>query len=229
MIYLQDKLGYRFKNPRLLDEALTHKSYSEEHSRCGDNERLEFLGDSVLGLVVSGYIFAAYPDKDEGFLSKLRAGIVSREEMSVWAADLRLGDYLRFGVGEVMRGGKNQLNNLANAMEAVLGAVYIDGGLEAVKKIILPRLSGISAGEIKPDFKSRLQEIIQKKFNTVPSYETLEESGPEHDKKFTVRVYVGKQTLGIGTGKNLKTSQRSAAEAGMDYLKTHKLRSSDLK
>ena len=123
MNLLQEKLGYSFKNPELLSEAITHTSFSAEHNSSKNNERLEFLGDSVLGLVVSGFLFEKFPEKDEGFLSKSKAFLVSRETMAEWASELQLGHYLLMGVGEVLSGGKNRRNNLANAMEAVLGAV----------------------------------------------------------------------------------------------------------
>ncbi|MCR4819822.1 MAG: ribonuclease III [Elusimicrobiales bacterium] len=229
MNFFQEKLGYTFKNPKLIDEALTHKSFSAEHNMPENNERLEFLGDSVLELVVSGYLYSRFPDKDEGFLSKSRAFLVSRETMAAWAAELKLGFYLRLGAGEILSGGKTRRNNLANAMEAVLGAVYLDGGLEAASAIILDWLKKQKPAEIPEDSKTQLQLIIQKKYKIMPSYETLEESGPEHDKTFKVRVFLGSKTLGLGKGKSLKSAQQAAAHEAMSYVSTHKLTKKDIK
>lgn len=223
MNLLQEKIGYTFKNPKLLDEALTHTSFAAEHRMTQNNERLEFLGDSVMGLVVSGYLYSNFPEKDEGFLSKSRAFLVSRETMADWASELQLGLYMRFGTGEILSGGINRKNNLANAMEAVLGAVYLDGGIEPASKIILDWLKNQSPADIPEDSKTQLQQMVQKKYKIVPLYETLESSGPEHDKTFKVRVYLGERTLGLGQGKSLKAAQQAAAHQGMIFFQTHKL------
>jgi len=223
MNLLQEKLGYNFVNPKLLEEALTHKSFSSEHNCPLNNERLEFLGDSVLGLVVSGYLYSKFPDKDEGFLSKSRSFLVSRESMSVWAAGLKLGFYLKMGAGEMMSGGKTRRNNLANVMEAVIGAVYLDGGITAAENVIMPWLLVQHPAEIPSDYKTLLQEKIQKMYKRVPEYEILDSSGPEHNKVFNVSVFLGKKTLGLGSGKSVKESQQNAAQNALIYLSTHKL------
>lgn len=229
MNLLQEKLGYTFRNPKLLDEALTHTSFASEHNLAQNNERLEFLGDSVMGLVVSGYLYGKFPNSDEGFLSKSRAFLVSRETMAEWAYGLRLGFYLHMGAGEIMSGGRERRNNLANAMEAVLGAIYVDGGLEAAKRIILSWLKEQNPENIPEDSKTLLQLQTQKKFRMVPTYETLEASGPEHDKTFKVRVFIGSKTLGLGQGKSLKTAHQAAAHQAILFLQNRKLTKKDLK
>lgn len=228
MNLLQEKLGYTFKNPELLTDALTHTSFSAEHHSAINNERLEFLGDSVLGFVVSGFLYNAFPDKDEGFLSKSKAFLVSRETMAEWAADLHIGYYLHLGIGEVLNGGKDRRNNLANAMEAVLGAVYLDGGIECVSRIILDWLKTKKPAEIPEDSKTMLQAHLQQKYKIMPAYETLESSGPDHDKTFKVRVYVGEKTLGIGMGKSLKAAQQCAAHEALGFMQTHKISRKEL-
>lgn len=222
MNLLQEKIGYSFKNPKLLTEAITHTSFSAEHHSTNNNERLEFLGDSVLGLVVSGFLYEQFPEKDEGFLSKSKAFLVSRESMAEWASELKLGHYLLMGVGEVLSGGKTRRNNLANAMEAVLGAIYLDGGLACVSEIILKWLKTKKPADIPEDSKTMLQLYVQQKYKIMPMYETMESSGPDHDKTFKVRVYIGEKTLGLGKGKSLKAAQQSAAHEALVFFKTHK-------
>lgn len=228
MSLLEEKLGYKYKNRKLLDEALTHKSHAAEHSSPEDNERLEFLGDSVLGLVVSGYLFHKHPSEDEGYLSKARAAIVSRENLARWGKDLGLGNFLLLGAGENSSGGKHRKSNLANAVEALLGAAYLDGGLAAVEAVVMPWLPTQQPAEIASDYKSELQEKIQKRLKRPPSYELLEETGPEHDKRFTVRVFLGKKTLGLGDGKSLKEAHQAAARSALEYLQAHTLHSSEI-
>jgi ribonuclease III len=221
---LEEALGYRFRNPALLAEALTHKSHANERRHTtAFNERLEFLGDSVLGLAVSGYLFRAHPDRDEGFLSKTRAAIVSRPSLARWAGELRLGHHLALGVGENLTGGKDRQSLLANALEAVLGAVYLDGGLEPAEKIVQAWLAKLDHGELDFDYKTELQILVQRRRGKFPDYEVLEESGPEHSKTFTVRVGFGGKALGLGTAPTKKEAQQAAARNALDYLKTHKL------
>ncbi len=223
MSSLEEVIGYGFRDRELLEEALTHKSHSTEHggSRC--NERLEFLGDSVLGLIVSYYLFLKNPSQDEGFLSKTKSALVSRANLARWAEALGLGRHLNLGAGEQLSGGTSRHSILANAMEAVLGAVYLDGGLACAEKLVLPWLEGQSAERLDIDHKSALQEFIQKRHKRPPDYEITSETGPEHEKVFTVRVYLGRKTLGLGTGKNKKEAQQAAARNALDYLATHDL------
>ena len=228
MNLLQEKLGYSFKNPELLTAALTHTSFSAEHHNALNNERLEFLGDSVLGFVDSGFLYKKFPDKDEGFLSRSKAFLVSRETMAEWAAELQVGCYLQMGVGEVLSGGKDRRNNLANAMEAILGAIYLDGGIEAVAKILLEWLKTQKPADIPEDSKTLLQLHLQQKYKIMPMYETLESKGPDHDKTFKVRVYLGEKTLGVGQGKSLKAAQQTAAHEALSFIKTHKISRKEL-
>ncbi len=221
MAFLEEVIGYKFKNGKLLDEALTHKSHAAERGSPGDNERLEFLGDSVLGLVVSCYLFRTHLSEDEGYLSKAKSAIVSRANLARWAAALRLGEHLFLGAGEQLSGGKERQSILANAMEAVLGAVYLDGGLPPAQRVITHWLASQVPEDMDADYKSGLQEQIQKRHKQPPGYELLQEEGPEHNKLFTVRVYIGKKTLGLGTGKNKKEAHQAAAKNALEYLRTH--------
>jgi ribonuclease-3 len=223
MSSLEEIIGYEFRDKELLAEALTHKSHATEQGSSRYNERLEFLGDSVLGLVVSYYLFLKNPSEDEGFLSKNKSALVSRANLARWAETLGLGRHLNLGAGEHLSGGSRH-SILSNAIEAVLGAVYLDGGLLSAEKIVIPWLEGQLPEALDYDNKSALQELIQKKHKRPPDYELVSETGPEHDKLFTVRVYLGKKTLGIGAGKNKKEAQQAAARNALDYLSTHEVR-----
>jgi ribonuclease-3 len=228
MSSLEDVIGYRFRDKGLLDEALTHKSHSTEHGGSRYNERLEFLGDSILGLVVSYYLFQKNPSEDEGFLSKTRSAIVSRANLARWAEALGLGRHLYLGAGEHLSGGDRRHSILANALEAVLGAVYLDGGLAPVEKIVIPWLEGQAPESLDADYKSALQELIQKRHKRPPDYELMSETGPEHSKQFTIRVFLGKKTLGLGSGRNKKEAQQAAARNALDYLATHEVHKHEL-
>jgi len=223
MSSLEEVIGYEFRDKELLTEALTHKSHATESGSPRNNERLEFLGDSVLGLIVSYYLFLKNPSEDEGFLSKTKSAIVSRANLARWAEAIGIGHYIILGAGEKLSGGSRRHSILANAIEAVLGAVYLDGGLPNAEKIIIPWLEGQAPGELDIDHKSMLQEMIQKRHKRPPDYELMSESGPEHEKLFTIRVYLGKKTLGLGSGKNKKEAQQAAAKNALDYLATHEI------
>jgi len=227
MASLEEVIGYGFRDKELLAEALTHKSHATEQGSSRYNERLEFLGDSVLGLVVSYYLFLKHPSEDEGFLSKNKSALVSRANLARWAEALGLGRHLNLGAGEHLNGGGRH-SILSNALEAVLGAVYLDGGLPHVEKIVIPWLEGQLPESLDCDNKSALQELIQKKHKRPPDYELVSETGPEHDKMFTVRVHLGRKTLGVGTGKNKKEAQQAAARNALDYLSTHEVRPGEL-
>ncbi len=228
MSSLEEVIGYRFRDGVLLEEALTHKSHATECGGVRHNERLEFLGDSVLGLVVSYYLFLKNPSEDEGFLSKTKSAIVSRANLARWAGELKLGPHIRLGAGEHLSGGAKRQSILANALEAVLGAVYLDGGLGPVEKIVIPWLESQGPESLDSDYKSALQEEIQKLHKRPPDYELVSEAGPEHAKLFTVRVYLGKKTLGLGSGNNKKEAQQAAARNALDYLATHEIRRGDI-
>ena len=220
---LEEVIGYKFRDRGLLEEALTHKSHATERGGPRHNERLEFLGDSVLGLIVAYYLFLKNPSEDEGFLSKAKSAIVSRANLARWAEALGLGRHLFLGAGEPLSGGAKRHSILSNAIEAVLGAVYLDGGLPHVEKIVIPWLEAQAPELLDPDYKSSLQEIIQKRHKCPPDYVLMAATGPEHEKLFTVRVCLGKKTLGLGSGKNKKEAQQAAAKNALDYLATHEI------
>ena len=228
MSSLEEVIGYKFRDAQLLTEALTHKSHAAEQGSPRHNERLEFLGDSVLGMVVSYYLFLKHPSEDEGYLSKNKSAIVSRANLARWADEVGLGHYLYLGAGEHLSGGSKRHSILANAIEAVLGAVYLDGGLAPVEKIIIPWLEGQAPEKLDVDHKSELQELIQKRHKRPPDYEVMSETGPEHEKFFTIRVYLGKKTLGLGSGCNKKEAQQAAARNAIEYLRTHEVRPNEL-
>lgn len=215
---LEDKLGYRFKDAALLREALTHKSYASEHAGEPFNERLEFLGDSVLAAVTAHKLFTAFPNENEGKLSKLKALLVSRATLAVWAGELDLGSGLRLGAGEEAGGGRERQSNLANAMEAVLGAMYLDGGYEPVRRLIGDWFERTHDGLDESDHKSRLQELLQKKHKAPPQYELSDSTGPDHDKTFTVAVVMHNKTLGTGEGKSKKEAEQAAARDALERL-----------
>ncbi|ACC98216.1 Ribonuclease III [Elusimicrobium minutum Pei191] len=216
---IEQVLDYSFKNKELIREALTHKSFTGERRSVKHNERLEFLGDSVLGLVAAEYIYSKYPEVEEGVLSKIKSGLVSRHNLYLWASELDLGAYLALGAGEAATGGRTRESILSNAMEAVLGAVYLDGGFESVKNIINKWISTQSLTEVSSDYKSTLQEIVQKKYKSVPEYEVIQTVGPEHEKIFTVVVSSLKKELGRGRGKNKKLAEQDAAKNALENLK----------
>jgi len=221
---VQKRLGYRFHRDAWLLEALTHKSYlNEAHgTKETDNERLEFLGDSVLNLAVSDYLVKAFPDASEGDLSKLRAGLVSEESLAQVGRRLGLGEALRLGRGEELTRGREKSSILADAVEAVMAAVYLDGGLDAASCCVkdafgnILEASGPSIG--KTDFKTDLQEICQRAFNTLPHYGTVRESGPDHDKLFEVEVLIRGDRHGSGVGKSKKEAEQKAAKQALEHL-----------
>jgi len=220
---LEEVIGYRFKDKELLAEALTHTSHANESGSPRHNERLEFLGDSVLGLVVSYYLFLKNPSENEGFLSDTKAAIVSGANQARWAESLGLGRHLRLGAGVHLSGGSRYLTILSDAMEALLGAVYLDGGLEHVEKLVIPWLESQAFEALAVNHKKALQELIQKRHKCPPDYELMSEAGPAHERLFTVRAYLGKKTLGLGSGKSKKEAQQAAAKNALDYLATHEL------
>ena len=225
---IEEALGYRFTDKELLREALTHKSYSSESGSLKHNERLEFLGDSVLGLVAACYLFNRYPAENEGYLSKIKSALVSQPSLARWAGQLDLGKYLRLGMGENQTGGKGRSSILSNALEALIGAIYLDGGLAPAEKFITAWLTAQKTETLQADHKSDLQERIQKRHKTPPEYEVMETQGPEHDKIFTVRVKIGKKVLGMGYGRNKKEAEQSAAECALEYLKNHVIHRNEL-
>ena len=228
----QQAIGYTFRDPGLLDEALTHTSYVNElkDQASKDNERLEFLGDAVLALIISEHVASASPDLTEGALSKLRSHLVSEATLATAARRLDLGRLLRLGRGEERTGGREKESILANALEAVLAAVYMDGGLEAARSFSLKAFaqelreaaSHGGGGVLAGDYKTRLQEWCQRLYDSVPQYVTERESGPDHRKTFEVQVMVRGRVLGRGTGRSKKEAEQAAAQEAMERVKSEK-------
>lgn len=213
---LQSALGVTFREPKLLQQSLIHRSYLNETPDfpLPSNERLEFLGDALLGLVVAEKLYTEFPHLQEGELTKLRTALVRRETLASIAQSLSLGDYLYLGQGEERSGGRQRQSNLSHALEAVIGAVLIDQGYNAAKELVLRLLSKMAEERIT-DHKSRLQELVQAEWRMIPSYRVVAEEGPGHDKVFTVEVVVGGEVLGRGSGKGKRAAEREAARAAL--------------
>ncbi len=218
---LEKSLGITFSELSLLAQALTHSSYVNENPAVSDNERLEFLGDAVLGLVVAEQLYREMPRSSEGEMTRRRAVLVSQDTLAHLSLALRLGDYLRLGRGEEASGGRAKPANLARVLEALIAAVYLDQGLETSRSFILRIMSAIltqAADEGGASYKSRLQEIIQARGEPTPSYHVLAMSGPDHDRLFTVEVRAGSRSLGQGSGKSKKQAESEAARAALASL-----------
>lgn len=212
------------KNKKLLEEALTHRSYlNESKERVPSNERLEFLGDSVLSLIVSTHLFESYPDFNEGKLTNLRSLLVNTRMLADIAREFNLGEKLRLSRGEEDSGGRNNQSMLADTFEAVLGAIYLDGGIDEAEKfvnsVVLPRAEGFITKDMLKDPKSLLQESVQAKKQSSPQYRVLEETGPAHARNFVVGVYVLDKLLGQGKGKSKQEAEEKAAEAALGNTK----------
>ena len=212
-------LGYCFKEKAVLKEALTHKSFAGEHRGVKHNERLEFLGDSILGAIVADYIYNECPHDEEGVLSKIKANLVSRRNLYLWGKQLNLGHFMALGRGELATGGRERDSIISNAVEAVIGAIYLDGGYEAARAFILPWVRTQALTQDAQDFKSVLQEVLQQHGPHSPVYEVVQTVGPEHDKIFTVAVCVDGQELGRGKGHNKKQAEQAAAKQALMKLK----------
>jgi ribonuclease III len=221
---LEKKLQYTFRNIDRLSNALTHRSYVNENPQFGldDNERLEFLGDAVLGLCISDLLFRQYTDIDEGTLTKIRSLLVNEKPLADLALRLKLGECLLLGRGEENSGGREKESLLANALEAVIAAVYLDTGFvrtrAIIRKLIKPLLDDESLKAQCFDYKTALQEICQKKFKCPPVYTLLEESGPDHAKSFEVEVAIGEYIRKIGHGKSKKDAQKQAAKKAWESI-----------
>jgi ribonuclease-3 len=214
---IERALGVRFKDTGLRTMALTHRSYAFEQDLTETNERLEFLGDAVLGLVVTDIAYARFPDLPEGELAKLRAATVNMLTLADVARNLELGQEILLGKGEELSGGRDKTSILADAMEAVLGAVFLDRGLSAastlIEKLFWPRMAAYSRGEGDRDYKTVLQELAAQDVGTIPQYRVVEE-GPDHAKEFTATVYIAGEAYGSGEGRSKKEAeQRAAREA----------------
>jgi ribonuclease III len=221
---LQEELNITFSNKNWLYQAFTHSSYVNEHRRkqFTDNERLEFLGDAVLELSVSKYLFEKFPQMSEGELTKLRASIVCEPSLVIFANELQFGKYVLLGKGEELTGGRERPALLADCFESFVGALYLDQGLETVvaflEKIVFPKVE-IGTFSRVMDFKSQLQEMIQQSNNGSLVYEIVDEKGPAHNRTFVSRVMLNDQELGLGSGKSKKEAEQQAAQNAMNALK----------
>ncbi len=217
----QEIIGYHFKQEGLLRQALTHSSYANEKhmKKLSDNERLEFLGDAVLEIISSEFLYQSYPDAPEGELTRLRASIVCEPTLALCTEELSLGDYLFLGKGEDLTGGRKRKSILSDALEAVIGAIYLDGGFANAKEFVLKYiLKDIEHKKLFYDSKTILQEVVQGEHEKL-DYVLTEENGPDHDKSFTVEVRIGDTPVGTGKGRTKKAAEQEAAYRALIALK----------
>ena len=219
---LEKAIGYQFRNITLLQNALSHSSYANErwHDSLKSNERLEFLGDSVLGMLVADYLYRNFPDRPEGELTRMRADMVCERTLATVANSLNLGKHLLLGKGEEQGGGRNRDSILADAVESVIAACYLDGGMDAavqfIQKFILVNVPVTKLHNA--DYKTALQELVQQKKNQVLVYHLVGESGPDHDKEFRVELTLNGDVVGTGIGSSKKRAEQAAAHATMEKL-----------
>jgi ribonuclease-3 len=222
----EQKIGFSFHHPAYLELALVHSSYINENPGLADesNERLEFLGDAVLGLVIAERLYQDFPRSPEGELTRLRAALVRRETLAQMARKIDLGAYLSLGNGEETGGGREKTANLAGAFESLIAAIYLDQGLESARRFVLnlfgPEIYQQAHRGAGTDYKSKLQEIMQAQRQITPNYVLIEAVGPEHDKQFTVEVWAGVEALGRGAGKSKKLAEMAAAKVALQKCKT---------
>lgn len=214
----EERIAISFKNKGLLKQALTHRSYAYVRGLKEDNERLEFLGDSILDMVVSDYLFERYPDLNEGKLSKMKSGVVNRNTLFIWAKRIGIQDFIMLSKEEESAGGRDKNSIVANAFEALIAAIYRDQGLIAAKYFILGQISQQEELE-RADYKSLFQEIIQKKYKILPEYNVKTESGPDHKKLFEIEVKVKNRIYGKGVGKSKKNAEQQAAREALIKIK----------
>lgn len=215
---LEERIGYHFLDGNLITQAMTHSSYANEHrlNKLECNERLEFLGDSVLEVVSSDCLYHKYPEKPEGDLTKIRASIVCEPTLAYCAEDIRLGEYLLLGKGEEATGGRGRASIVSDALEALIGAIYLDGGFANAKEFILRFImNDLEHKQLFYDSKTILQEIVQSKTDEPLSYELLREEGPDHNKIFETQVLIGREAIGRGTGRTKKAAEQVAAYHGI--------------
>jgi ribonuclease-3 len=220
---LEKALGYKFRRRKRLESALTHRSFRFENDPdLTDNQRLEFLGDAALGLVSAHYLFDHHPDVQEGGLTRMRSRITSTKALAIFAAKINLGHYLKLGRGEMMSGGNDRMSNLTDALEAVLGAAYLDGGIKAVqkifKKLFVPALKDAVSKTQFDNPKGALQEWSQGKWKMSPYYRVLSEDGPPHARHFRVEVIVNGTVMGVGEGLNKRDAEMTAAETALGSI-----------
>lgn len=216
----EEKINYEFKNKEYILEALTHSSYSNENRNFSFNERLEFLGDSVLSIVISDYLFKKETKLPEGELTKIRANIVCEESLSEVSKNIHLGKYMLLGKGEEATGGRERISILADALEAVIAAIYLDGGMENARNFILTYMQEIIndsiKGKIFRDYKTCLQEVLQSNGESNIWYKLIDEKGPDHNKRFVMEVGINDTVLGVGEGKSKKDAEQVAAKCALD-------------
>ena len=223
---LQKDININFKDPSLIQNTFIHSSYVNENSdaQMQDNERLEFLGDAILNFIVAERIYSDFPDLKEGELTEIRVSLIREETLAELAIELGLGEYLYLGKGEESTGGRNRRSNLADTFEALIGAIFLDQGLNAARKFILGRLyrqiNEISSNGIGHNYKAMLQEFSQShpEYRTLPSYNLIESTGPDHDKLFTVEVMLANKVIGTGNGKSKKAAEMEAARSACHNL-----------
>ena len=218
---LEKKIGYEFKNPELLFRALSHSSFvNESHSGTDSNERLEFLGDSVLGIIAADYLYSNYIHLPEGELTKLRAALVCENSLYQFAKEISLGKYLKLGKGEVHTGGRERPSILADAFEALIAAIYLDGGMENARKFVLHFIVHAIKTHQRAfkDYKTTLQEIIQKNPEEQLDYVLTGESGPDHDKRFEVEIHLNSNVMGRGVGRSKKQAEQEAAKEALELM-----------
>jgi len=224
---LQQTLGISFNDQSLLEQALVHSSYINENSDFAltSNERLEFLGDAVLGLIVAEKLYQDFPHFTEGEMTRCRAALVRGSTLACMARTIKLGDYLYLGRGEEASGGQRKLANLAGALEAMIAAIFLDQGLAITEEVILKlfneELQKVASQGAGVDYKSQLQELIQAREPQTPVYQLVEAMGPAHDKRFTVEVKVGNAVVGRGSGKSKKVAETEAARAALEQLSSN--------
>ena len=217
---LEQKIGYRFRNRELLVTALTHSSYANErHGEAQSYERQEFLGDSILGLVTAEFLFTHEPPLPEGRMTRMRAELVCEASLHKTALELGLGSYMRLGRGEEHTGGRERPSILADMVEAIIAAIYLDSGMDEARRFILARVlrdAAFDDSHRSADYKTRLQELVQRKSNQVIAYDLVEESGPDHDKTFTFEVLINGAVSGRGSGKTKKEAEQMAAARALE-------------
>lgn len=217
----EDEIQYHFQDKKLLELALTHSSYTNENARHCNNQRLEFLGDSVLSLLVAELLYKRFPEKDEGELTKLRSSLVCDRSLAAFGKQIHLGEKLVLGKGEEVSGGRTRTSNLEDAFEALVGAIYLDGGLTKAREFVLqfiPDRIELEYLATQSDYKTTLQEIIQKNPEENISYVLIGESGPDHDKRFVSEVRLNSNVIGQGEGKSKKQAEQMAAKQALQLM-----------
>ena len=219
---LEQAIGYTFRDRTLLEQALSHSSYANEVLRDGlkSYERLEFLGDSVLGFLTADYLYRQYPKLHEGELTKLRSELVCEKSLELTGKQLGLGSYLRLGKGEAAGGGRTRASIVADVVEATLAAIYLDGGFEPARDFVYRFVLSDAKEKLRlsADYKTMLQELVQRKKDQVLEYHLLDETGPDHEKQFSVSVTLNGETVGEGTGTSKKRAEQAAAKAAIEQL-----------